>query len=155
MPLTHNPYHPALTLRKYQYLNHTKNREKARWILQYSGRSNWCISCATGLACILFSAPYHPQGVGTINLILQTRKCRARQMESPARGMWLDVRGRTPPESQPSTKAWLPSYPDGLLEAGRMKKPNSGQPRWLSSLATPSVQGVILETRDQVPRRAP
>ena len=30
-----------------------------------------------------------------------------------------------------------------------------GQPRWLSSLAPPSAQGVILETQDQVPRWAP
>ena len=30
-----------------------------------------------------------------------------------------------------------------------------GQPEWLSGLALPSAQGVILETRDQVPRRAP
>ena len=32
---------------------------------------------------------------------------------------------------------------------------NYGQPQWLSGLALPSVQGVILETRDQVPHRAP
>ena len=31
----------------------------------------------------------------------------------------------------------------------------AGQPRWFSSLASPSARGVILETRDQVPRRAP
>ena len=30
-----------------------------------------------------------------------------------------------------------------------------GQPRWLSGLAPPSAQGVILETRDRVPRQAP
>ena len=30
----------------------------------------------------------------------------------------------------------------------------SGQPRWLSSLALPAAQGVILETRDQVPQQA-
>ena len=30
-----------------------------------------------------------------------------------------------------------------------------GQPGWLSSLAPPSAQGMILETRDRVPRRAP
>ena len=29
------------------------------------------------------------------------------------------------------------------------------QPRWLSGLALPSDQGVILGTQDQVPRRAP
>ena len=29
------------------------------------------------------------------------------------------------------------------------------QPGWLSGLVPPSVQGMILETRDQVPRRAP
>ena len=31
----------------------------------------------------------------------------------------------------------------------------SGQPRWLSGLAPPSVQGLTLETQDWVPRRAP
>ena len=31
----------------------------------------------------------------------------------------------------------------------------SGQPGWLSGLALPSAQGLILETRDRVPRRAP
>ena len=30
-----------------------------------------------------------------------------------------------------------------------------GQPGWLSGLEPPSAQGVILETRDPVPRRAP
>ena len=30
-----------------------------------------------------------------------------------------------------------------------------GQPRWLSGLAPPSAQGLILETQDRVPRRAP
>ena len=30
-----------------------------------------------------------------------------------------------------------------------------GQPGWLSGLAPPSAQGVILETRDRVPRQAP
>ena len=31
----------------------------------------------------------------------------------------------------------------------------TGQPRWLSGLAPPSAQGMILETQDRVPRRAP
>ena len=30
-----------------------------------------------------------------------------------------------------------------------------GQPRWRSGLALPAAQGVILETRDRVPRQAP
>ena len=30
-----------------------------------------------------------------------------------------------------------------------------GQPRWLSGLAPPSAQGLILKTLDQVPHRAP
>ena len=30
-----------------------------------------------------------------------------------------------------------------------------GQPRWLSGLAPPLAQGVILEARDQVPHQAP
>ena len=30
----------------------------------------------------------------------------------------------------------------------------TGQPRWLSGFALPSARGVILETGDQVPRRA-
>ena len=30
-----------------------------------------------------------------------------------------------------------------------------GQPQWLGGLAPPSVQGVILETQDRVPRWAP
>ena len=30
-----------------------------------------------------------------------------------------------------------------------------GQPGWLSGLVSPLAQGVILETRDRVPRRAP
>ena len=30
-----------------------------------------------------------------------------------------------------------------------------GQPQWLSSLVPPSAQGLIVETRDGVPRRAP
>ena len=34
-------------------------------------------------------------------------------------------------------------------------KATGGQPRWPSGLAPPLAQGVILETWDQVPRRAP
>ena len=34
-------------------------------------------------------------------------------------------------------------------------KLKSGQPRWLSDLALPSAQGLILEIRDRVPRWAP
>ena len=36
-----------------------------------------------------------------------------------------------------------------------VKRGHLGQPGWLSGLAPPSAQGVILETRDRVPRRAP
>ena len=32
---------------------------------------------------------------------------------------------------------------------------NEGQPQWRSSLVPPSARGVILETRDRVPPRAP
>ena len=42
-----------------------------------------------------------------------------------------------------------------LSSWGLDKTPQSGQPQWLSGLAPPSAQGVILETQDQVPRRAP
>ena len=35
------------------------------------------------------------------------------------------------------------------------KKRSPGQPRWLSGLVPPSAQGVILETQDRVPSRAP
>ena len=37
----------------------------------------------------------------------------------------------------------------------RIKKENGGQPGWLSGLALPSAQGVILETQDRVRHRAP
>ena len=36
-----------------------------------------------------------------------------------------------------------------------LKKRKKGQPGWLSGLVPPSAQGVTLETRDRVPRRAP
>ena len=35
------------------------------------------------------------------------------------------------------------------------KVTDAGQPWWLSGLGLPSAQGVILESRDRVPRRAP
>ena len=35
------------------------------------------------------------------------------------------------------------------------KKKEFGQPGWLSDLAPPLAQGVILETQDQVPHQAP
>ena len=41
---------------------------------------------------------------------------------------------------------------NGGVPQGRNR---AGQPRWLSCLAPPPVQGVILETRDQVSHRAP
>ena len=37
----------------------------------------------------------------------------------------------------------------------QFKTKRKGQPGWLNGLAPPSVQGVILETRDQVPRWVP
>ena len=36
-----------------------------------------------------------------------------------------------------------------------VKKWAEGQPGWLSGLALPSAQGVILETRDRIPCQAP
>ena len=36
-----------------------------------------------------------------------------------------------------------------------IKKIIWGQPKWLSGLALPSAQGLILETRDRFPRQAP
>ena len=38
---------------------------------------------------------------------------------------------------------------------GNLTRIDPGQPGWLSSLAPPSAQSLILETRDRVPRRAP
>ena len=35
------------------------------------------------------------------------------------------------------------------------QKARGGQPWWLSGLTPPSAQGLILETQDRVPRRAP
>ena len=35
------------------------------------------------------------------------------------------------------------------------RRESGGQPGWLSGLVSPSAQGMILETQDQVPRRAP
>ena len=36
-----------------------------------------------------------------------------------------------------------------------LENQGTGQPGWLSGLAPPSAQGLILETRDRVPRWAP
>ena len=41
------------------------------------------------------------------------------------------------------------------LSLSHLLKATEGQPGWLSGLVPPSVQGLILETQDQVPRRAP
>ena len=46
---------------------------------------------------------------------------------------------------------WADATFVGLLSQvlpGGFKKPHSGLPRWPSSLAPPSAQGVILESRD-------
>ena len=45
----------------------------------------------------------------------------------------------------------------GTVSSGTqtIKITRSGQPRWLSGLALPSAQGVILETQDRVPLQAP
>ena len=40
-------------------------------------------------------------------------------------------------------------------ESGAFKSTKMGQPQWLSGLAPPTAQGVILETQDRVPHRAP
>ena len=55
----------------------------------------------------------------------------------------------------------LPSFPLWLVSIWRRNFEIMqivflhGQPRWLCGLAPPSAQGVILETRDRVPRRSP
>uniref|UniRef100_A0A8C0MN91 Nuclear receptor coactivator n=1 Tax=Canis lupus familiaris TaxID=9615 RepID=A0A8C0MN91_CANLF len=55
------------------------------------------------------------------------------------------------------TRKWPPKdlSPQTIQVSAHVFKPHRfGQPRWLSGLAPPSAQGLILETRDQVPRRA-
>ena len=52
------------------------------------------------------------------------------------------------------------SLPLGLifetpLKAHPLKIAETGQPQWRSGLAPPAAWGVILETEDRVPRRAP
>ena len=44
---------------------------------------------------------------------------------------------------------------NSLLWKIRQEKNGHGQPQWPSGLMPPSAQGVILETRDQVPCWAP
>ena len=48
----------------------------------------------------------------------------------------------------------LASMADQQKEKSPLKKIRGGQPRWLSGLAPPSAQGVVLETRDRVPHQA-
>ena len=49
-------------------------------------------------------------------------------------------------------KLWSLPYKYGNMV---QKTLDIGQPGWLSDLAPPSAQGVILETGDRVPRQAP
>ena len=42
-----------------------------------------------------------------------------------------------------------------LLHIQTIRIINIGQPGWLSGLALPSAQGVILETQDRVPHQTP
>ena len=52
--------------------------------------------------------------------------------------------------SRAALKVLQPNYFNSALKPGAL-----GQPWWHSGLAPPAAQGVILETRDQVPRQAP
>ena len=53
-----------------------------------------------------------------------------------------------------SRKRYLPFGPV-VRGANELKHGNGGIPGWLSRLALPSAQGVILESRDRVPHQAP
>ena len=55
--------------------------------------------------------------------------------------------------SKEDRKEGLPLFP--MKERNRVRSNNLGQLGWLSGLALPLAQGMILETQDQVPRPAP
>ena len=75
-------------------------------------------------------------------------------------GYDLKVLGSSPTRDSllSSESAWrfsflLPPTPHSQINTSLKQK--RGQPGWLSGLAPPSVQGVILETQDRVLHRAP
>ena len=60
------------------------------------------------------------------------------------------------PGLRPGPKAGAkPLRHPGIPKKIFFKKKYYGQPGWLSGLVQPSAQGLILETQDQVPHRAP
>ena len=50
---------------------------------------------------------------------------------------------------------YVGEHPGASGQRDRTKGKGQGQPGWLSGLALPSAQGMILETRDRVPCQAP
>ena len=55
---------------------------------------------------------------------------------------------RTTDNNPPSTLALVLKLPNKETAYHNLKSESPGQPRWLSDLALPSAQGLILETRD-------
>ena len=60
-----------------------------------------------------------------------------------------------PPEQRLTDRSACLAIGDSTSTLGGNLNTHLGQPGWLSGLVSPSAQGVILETRDGVPRRAP
>ena len=74
-----------------------------------------------------------------------------------AQGMILETLDRVPHRAL----CMMPASPSACVSASLSLyvspylKDHPGQPWWRSGLAPPAAQGVILETRDRVPHRAP
>lgn len=125
MSLTHNPLHPTITSRRRQYLHDTKNCEEAKWMLQYSGRSNWCWDVPQDHPA---SSPLPlPTCKGWVPLIPFYKGGNAepgRWHHLPTAHSWAQRQDSTWISAQHQSLA-SHSYPHALLETRRTKNPNS------------------------------
>ena len=83
---------------------------------------------------------------------------RALASDGPEFKFWLHHHQEDDLEDSISPSSSTPSLP-GVLSFSQinksLKERERGQPGWLSGLALPLAWGMILGTRDRVPRRAP
>ena len=122
-----------------------KKREILKWATSFPGSSSQCdflkaLCCSSiGLSMIIIDSKSLLCSSSLAALLLSllywyNGKCMSFKSDKLGVELW-----------------WLLTNGRNLL----FKTWRPGQPGWLSGLVLPSAQGVILETRDRVPHRAP
>lgn len=117
--LTHNPSHPAITLRGAQDLNSTKKEDEERWILQDCGRNNCTRKTCPRQPCILSIHPYHPARGGYHPSHFINEETQTQKDEVTCPGHTAGVRGRIQTQVPAKTEAWVSAVTPRTPGSGR------------------------------------